>query len=147
MSKIENNSNLTWQVECSGNGFCGPCETCECYTEQPGSQYFDKDNYCADLCLTVNTNCDSCLRTPGEHCDDCRSLFFTGYNRSALERRDQQNRSVWVRCNETLPDGCYVEYAAMKEGEETVVMVTSFCDATAGAVVVPVKSEWASVLI
>ncbi|CAG5056539.1 unnamed protein product [Parnassius apollo] len=124
------------ELECSGNGYCGPCETCECYTDRPGSKYFDKDYYCADICMTTS-DCDECLSNPAlGHCGECHYPFIKmKYNETLMAERDSMNRSVWVTCNGTV-DECHVEYAAMKdENDDVYVMVIKLCDHSTGAAV------------
>ncbi|XP_068621383.1 integrin beta-6-like [Battus philenor] len=118
-------------VECSGNGVCGPCEVCECYTDRPGSKYFDPENYCADICLTTSY-CDECLSNPAlGHCSDCHfPLIKMKYNETLLAEKDSADRRVWMTCNGTV-DNCHVEYAAMKdEAGDVYVMVIKLCDHT-----------------
>ncbi|CAK1549667.1 unnamed protein product [Leptosia nina] len=117
-------------IECSGNGVCGPCDECVCFTDRPGSQYYDQDNFCADICMTTN-DCDECFHnpTPGR-CDLCHfPLIRQTYNESLVAQKDDFNRKVWVTCNDTL-DGCYFEYVAMKSNDQTYYMVTRSCDPT-----------------
>ncbi|CAG9121424.1 unnamed protein product [Plutella xylostella] len=125
-------------LDCSGNGYCGgPCQTCQCYTDRPGSQYFERENNCVDLCQHINSYCDSCLQFPSEErCQDCQDLLFTPFNATALKSKDSQFRDVWVRCNETV-GGCYKEYSAMRDASgDIVVMITASCDGiVAGAIV------------
>ncbi|CAH2066170.1 unnamed protein product, partial [Iphiclides podalirius] len=131
-------------VECSGNGFCGPCETCECYADRPGSRYFDKDNYCADICMAAN-DCDECLSSPAlGRCAECHfPLVKLQYNGTLAAERDAFGRGVWVTCNGTV-DECRVEYAAMRdESRDVYVMVVKLCEhsneaSVAGAVNVTV---------
>lgn len=116
------------QVECSGNGICGPCDVCVCFTDRPGSQYFDTDNFCADICMTTN-DCDDCFNNPNPgRCDMCHfPLIKQSFNESLLQQRDELHRNVWIQCNDTL-DGCNFEYVAMRVNEETHYMVTKSCD-------------------
>ncbi|XP_022116480.1 integrin beta-6 [Pieris rapae] len=115
-------------VECSGNGVCGPCDECVCFTDRLGSQYFEKDNFCADICMATN-DCDDCFHNPMPgRCDFCHfPLIKQNLNQSLLEQKDEFNRNVWITCNDTL-DGCHFEYVAMKANEETYYMVTKSCD-------------------
>lgn len=120
---------------CAGNGECGPCETCVCYTDREGSQYFDQENDCEDICMVVNY-CDSCLmnNTLGP-CTDCsNAIFVEKYNESLLNQRDEHDKKIWVKCNETV-DNCLVSYFAMKnETGDIVVMIAESCNtAIAGA--------------
>ncbi|CAH2104937.1 unnamed protein product [Euphydryas editha] len=126
-------------IECSGNGVCGPCDKCECFTDREGSQYFDKNNYCEDICMTVN-DCDDCFLDPRPgRCQTCHfGLFRQSYNQSLISQKDDLNRNVWIKCNGTIND-CNYEYAAMRdENDETFFMVIKSCDPTqerqAGAV-------------
>lgn len=118
-------------MECSGNGYCGPCDTCVCYTDREGYQYFDRMNYCADICMIVNT-CDECLAnsTIGP-CDSCfgdQITLKTQYNASLVNERDELNRTVWVNCNDTINDCLYV-YLAKKDIEgNIIVMVKESCN-------------------
>ncbi|KAG6444038.1 integrin beta-6 [Manduca sexta] len=118
-------------VECSGNGYCGPCDTCVCYTDREGSQYFEEEYYCADLCMITNY-CDTCLlnNTLGE-CWDCvnnnNMMTKLAYNETLTQRVDEFNRKVWVKCNETIDD-CYIEYWAMKEENEISIMIQKSCN-------------------
>lgn len=118
-------------VECSGNGYCGPCDTCVCYTDREGSQYFEEEYYCADICMITNF-CDTCLlnSTLGE-CLDCNNnnnlMIKLAYNESATHRVDEFNRRIWVKCNETVDD-CYIEYWAMREENEISIMIQESCN-------------------
>ncbi|XP_013181448.1 PREDICTED: integrin beta-6-like [Papilio xuthus] len=123
-------------VECSGNGVCGPCEVCECYTDRPGSKYFDKENYCADICMTTN-DCDECLSNPENgNCPDCHfPLIKMRYNETLVKEKDSQNRNIWITCNGTV-DNCPIEYVAKKDDNGDVfVMVIKLCDVTNEAAV------------
>lgn len=126
-------------MECSGNGVCGPCDSCECFTDREGSRYFDKNNFCEDICMIVNA-CDDCFLDPRPgRCQTCNSgLFRQSYNESLISQKDDLNRNLWVKCNETINDCNYV-YAAMRdENDKTFFMVIQSCDPTqekqAGAV-------------
>lgn len=119
-----------FQADCSNNGYCGPCETCICYKDREGSQYFDQQNKCADLCM-VTGDCEDCLlnNTIGE-CDSCgvQAMTFDKFNESLTETRDVLNRKVWVSCNVTIND-CYIEYYTKKtENGEINVMVKHHCN-------------------
>ncbi|XP_046961614.1 integrin beta pat-3-like [Vanessa cardui] len=116
-------------IECSGNGVCGPCDKCECFTDREGSRYFDRDNYCADICMTIN-DCDDCFLSPAPgRCNTCHfALFRQNYNETFMTLKDDFNRHLWVRCNGTINE-CNYEYAAMRdENDETFFMVTKSCD-------------------
>ncbi|XP_045511329.1 integrin beta-6-like [Colias croceus] len=116
-------------VECSGNGVCSACDECVCFTDRVGSQYFDKDNYCADIC-TITNDCDDCFKNPMPgRCDLCHfPLIHKPYNQSLIQEKDDFNRNVWVTCNDTL-DGCFFEYVAMKDAnDDTYYMVTKSCN-------------------
>ncbi|CAH2988523.1 unnamed protein product [Chilo suppressalis] len=122
-------------VECSGNGYCGPCDSCICYDDREGSQYFQTDNFCADLCMTIASMCEPCLRDkPLGKCADCSYLTIQAYNRSLLEQRDDYNRKVWVKCTEKI-DECNYNYAAMRDANDDIyVMKISNCNAISEAV-------------
>ncbi|VVC97299.1 unnamed protein product [Leptidea sinapis] len=116
-------------LECSGNGVCGDCDECECFTNKLGSQYFDKDNFCADICLVTN-DCDECFQNPiPGRCDLCDfPLFRQTYNQTLMKEKDDFNRDVWVRCNDTM-NGCNMVYAAMKDASgDTFYMMIDSCE-------------------
>ncbi|KAL4715200.1 hypothetical protein ACJJTC_012247 [Scirpophaga incertulas] len=121
-------------VECSGNGYCGPCDTCICYDDREGSQYFQTDNFCTDLCMSIANQCESCLYDrPLGKCPDC-NLTVRNYNESLLSDRDDLNRHVWVKCKEVIND-CTVEYAAMKdEYNHMSIMKINSCNSIAEAI-------------
>ncbi|CAH2233545.1 jg13179 [Pararge aegeria aegeria] len=124
-------------TECSGNGVCGPCDQCECFTDKEGSRYFDQDNYCADICMTTNY-CDQCLASPlPGQCQDCHfPLYRLPYNQTLMTYKDDFNRKLWIKCNSTIND-CNIEYAAMRDNNgETFYMIMSSCDPVAGEQVV-----------
>ncbi|XP_041979961.1 integrin beta-6-like [Aricia agestis] len=124
--------------ECSGHGIC-ECG-CVCFNNTIGSRYFDPTNYCEDLCMAISNDCDTCAFTskPGR-CDECKfPLTRQPYVESRLEERDELNRDMWVRCNDTL-DGCTVEYVAMRDDAgETFIMIVKSCDPVTGAATGPV---------
>ncbi|CAH0726456.1 unnamed protein product, partial [Brenthis ino] len=109
--------------ECSGNGKCGSCEKCECFTDREGSQYFDKDNYCADIC-TMTNYCDDCFLQPYGKCRDCHfSLYKQHYNETVLDQKDDLGRKVWVKCSVNIEE-IYIEYIVMRDDrDETFFMI------------------------
>ncbi|KAM3962754.1 uncharacterized protein ACR2FA_003136 [Aphomia sociella] len=118
--------------ECSGNGKCGNCG-CICDRNKEGSQYFDKENYCADLCL-ITYECDACLDKPAGRCPDCPSLVLKNYNESLMTETDEFHRNVWVKCEETVDD-CLIHYAASKNAlNDILVMRINSCDPVAAGV-------------
>lgn len=118
--------------ECSGNGRCGVCG-CICDTNKEGYQYFDKENYCADLCL-ITYECETCFDKPAGRCTDCTSIVMRNYNESLMSQTDDFGRNVWVKCEETI-DGCHVQYAASKdEHKDILVMRINSCAPVAAGV-------------
>ncbi|XP_075991988.1 uncharacterized protein LOC142987242 [Anticarsia gemmatalis] len=128
-------------LKCAGNGYCNECDECICYQDREGYQYFDPKEYCADLCMIVESYCDSCLlnSTMGM-CDECsmdnKVMYRQKYNASLLEERDSENRKMWVKCNETINE-CLITYVAkMDESGNITLMVVESCeDAITDAVV------------
>lgn len=116
-------------AECSGNGYCGPCETCICYTDRVGSQYFDQEEYCADICM-ISSQCEDCLlnSTAGD-CESCvHNMIVQNFNESVRETKDHLNRNVWVACNETVND-CHIDYYARKAEDKTIyLMIERTCN-------------------
>lgn len=102
---------------------CGLCDKCECFTDREGSQYFDRDNYCADICMTTN-DCDVCFLQPYGKCRDCHfPLYKQHYNVSVLEQKDDFGRKTWVKCNVTVKE-LYIEYVVMRDHrDETFFMI------------------------
>lgn len=118
-------------MQCSGNGRCNECHECECFTDWDieGSQYFDPDNYCEDLCSATN-KCSDCIKANEiGHCDQCDTAFVSivKANKNTSEERDQ-GRKVWVHCNMTVDCGV-VQYAAMQRDGEKHVMILKDCEA------------------
>ncbi|XP_028159187.1 integrin beta pat-3-like [Ostrinia furnacalis] len=114
-------------VECSGNGYCGPCDACICFDDREGSQYFQKDNACADLCMIINYNYELCLHDkPEGKCQD--HLNIDPYNKTRASETDEMNRKVWVQCQDLL-DGCNIKYLAMRDAnDELHVMKINSCN-------------------
>lgn len=52
-----------------------------------------------------------------------------------MSEKDNKNRNVWVKCNETLGDGCYMEYAASRNENGYVVMKINSCSPVAAGAV------------
>lgn len=131
--------------DCYGNGYCGICETCVCYTDREGSQYFDQDNNCAGLCTITNGDYEDCLvnsnGTSGRCYNSHSNLFMQRYNVSLTNERDPQNRKVWVKCNETFDDCGTLEYFAKRDerGDIYVMMVNHCNEIIAEAVVADTK--------
>lgn len=124
------------QIQCSQNGRCNECNECECFTDIniEGSQYFDPDNYCEDICTATN-RCSDCLKNNEVgHCDQCDTayVYVVNASKSALEERDQ-GRKVWVHCNVTVDCGL-IQTAAMQRDGKKQVMILSGCEAYVGAV-------------
>ncbi|CAH0603371.1 unnamed protein product [Chrysodeixis includens] len=116
-------------AECSGNGYCGPCETCICYTDRVGSQYFDQEEYCADICM-ISNQCEDCLlnSTAGE-CDSCvHTMIMQNYNETLKDSKDEFNRNIWVACNETVND-CHIDYYARRAADKSIYfMIERSCN-------------------
>lgn len=136
-----------FQEDCYGNGYCGICETCVCYTDREGSQYFDQDNNCAGLCTITNGDYEDCLvnsnGTSGKCYNSHSNLFMQRYNVSLTNERDPQNRKVWVKCNETFDDCGTLEYFAKRDerGDIYVMMVNHCNEIIAEAVVADTKGK------
>ncbi|CAG9567448.1 unnamed protein product [Danaus chrysippus] len=116
-------------VECFGNGVCGRCDKCECFTNRPGSRYFDRNDYCIDICTKTN-ECDECLIKPHlGKCHECHfPLYKQKYNESLTSSKDEYGRHMWIKCNDTIND-CNIEYVVMRDDRgESYFMVTKNCD-------------------
>ncbi|KAJ8726161.1 hypothetical protein PYW07_000859 [Mythimna separata] len=124
--------------DCSFNGYCGPCETCICYTDREGSQYFDQTNNCAGLC-SVAAEFEDCLvnNTIGKCSMDNRQMTIQRYNETLTAERDNKNRKVWVKCNETIDSCGLLEfYAKRDENDMIFVMMLNHCNEISAAAVV-----------
>ncbi|XP_063358920.1 integrin beta pat-3-like [Cydia amplana] len=105
--------------QCSGNGVCDECNKCQCYDEPTiqGSQYFDPDNDCKDLCTTINySECHvDCLISNTEGpCEACGGHdFIQRWNETLLDQRDESDRKLWVNCS-VNSEGRILVYWAMK---------------------------------
>ncbi|XP_047042198.1 integrin beta-6-like [Helicoverpa zea] len=130
--------------ECSGNGYCSECETCICYTDREGSQYFDQENNCEDLCMSItNGDCEDCLVTDtlGE-CNKCSEITIEKLNRSLTDERDFKNRKVWVSCKADLDDCGPIEYYARQdESKQKYVMMVKHCNEIISEALVPSETK------
>lgn len=119
------------QTECYGNGYCGICETCICYTDRDGSQYFNPEDNCQGLCNKVATECDDCLinNTIGE-CSKCNYITMQLYNESLTKETTEYGLKIWVKCSETIDDCGQLEYYASRdEAGEVYIMMLNHCNA------------------
>ncbi|KAL0848940.1 hypothetical protein ABMA28_013334 [Loxostege sticticalis] len=131
-------TNLYTDVECSGNGYCGPCDSCICYDKGEGSQYFQEIDACADLCMIINFNCELCLHDKPEGlCSECTEydLSIHKYNKTLAAEVDEQDRKVWVQCQDTF-EGCSIKYLAMRDSTEALhVMKINSCNGIQDSIV------------
>ncbi|KAJ0181646.1 hypothetical protein K1T71_002368 [Dendrolimus kikuchii] len=127
------------QEECYGNGECSECDTCKCYTDRIGYQYFNEENFCSDICQTTSV-CDECLESniPGV-CSDCNTgVIILSYKEERLEQRDSLNRTIWIGCNVTVSE-CNIQYVAMMADSDNIyAMVVKDCN---GAITDTVTSD------
>ncbi|KAJ8729625.1 hypothetical protein PYW08_001206 [Mythimna loreyi] len=124
--------------DCSFNGYCGPCETCICYTDREGSQYFDETNNCKGLCsATVELEDYLINNTIGEYSFENRRMTIQRYNKSLISERDDRNRTVWVKCNETIDDCGLLEFYAKRDKNDMIyVMMLNHCNEITPAAIV-----------
>lgn len=119
-------TNSLSNVDCSGNGVCDQGESCVCDTTRDGSQYFQQENNCADLCMKIDIDYESCIQNMRlGKCKEHPTLTNLLYNETALSERDAHNRKVWVDCEVENNTNTIYFKAKMDDRHEIYVMAIS----------------------